>query len=110
MGIHLPITSYHILQVGKTGSFHRTKALNKKGLTEVSPTYKYDYSAGRSWFKIIPTMALKAVPEMMSGPISSTAPPSPMTNILLAMIRLRALEKSSCSSIITFKPFDAMTP
>lgn len=61
-------------------------------------------------FNIIPLIALNAVPDKMTGPIAKTAPPRPITNITLAIIKLRALEKSNCSSIITFKPLLAITP
>jgi len=38
---------------------------------------------------MIPVMADKAVPESVTGPSLRMAPPSPSTNMALAMMRLR---------------------
>lgn len=47
------------------------------------------FSYGKIKFKMIPVMAERAVPERVTGPSLRIAPPSPSTNIALAMIRLR---------------------
>ena len=56
-------------------------------------------------------MADRAVPDKeMMFPIGKTAPPSPTTNIPLAIIKFLCDPISSPASIMTFRPFEAMTP
>ena len=68
------------------------------------------FSCGKIKFKTIPAIAQSAVPDKVIGPTSSTAEPSPSTNIELAIMRLRTCLKSTCFSINTFNPFEAITP
>ena len=69
------------------------------------------YSFGRTKFKIIPTVAAKAVPDKVTiFPIGRRAPPRPITNIADAMIKLRCLEKSTRLSTNTRSPLEAITP
>ncbi len=58
----------------------------------------------------MPMTVANAKPENWKVPIFKTALPIPITKIVEPIIKLRFLLKSTCLSINTFNPFDAMTP
>ena len=68
------------------------------------------FSFGSIKFNITPTNAARLIPDIPTVAIFITAPPSPSTSILEAIIIFLDFEKSILFSIKTLRPFTAINP